>query len=83
MYNDNERNSYEPNYSYRPNYDEPLPTPEGNPNTEPKKSNHKMAKRVTAIVLCGALLIGGSFGAGWLIKGGILDKKEETSIMAT
>lgn len=52
MYNDNERNSYEPNYSYRPNYDEPLPTPEGNPNTEPKKSNHKMAKRVTAIVLC-------------------------------
>lgn len=58
MYNDNERNSYEPNYSYRPNYDETLPTPEGNPNTEPKKSNHKMAKRVTAIVLCGALLTG-------------------------
>ena len=83
MYNDNERNSYEPNYSYRPNYDEPLSTPEGNPNTEPKKSNHKMAKRVTAIVLCGALLIGGSFGAGWLIKGGILDKKEETSIMVS
>lgn len=82
MYNDNERNSFEPNYSYRPNYDEPLPTPESNQqSTPPQKPNHGKAKRIVAGVLCGALLIGGSFGAGWLIKGGILDKKEETSIM--
>ena len=82
MYNDNERNSFEPNYSYRPNYDEPLPTPESNQqSTPPQKPNHGKAKRIVACVLCGALLIGGSFGAGWLIKGGILDKKEETSIM--
>ena len=76
MYNDNERNSFEPNYSYRPNYDEPLPTPESNQqSTPPQKPNHGKAKRIVAGVLCGALLIGGSFGAGWLIKGGILDKK--------
>ena len=84
MYNDNERNSYEPSYGYRPDYSEPLPTPETSYSTEPQKpqkSSHRLAKRVTAVVLCGALLIGASFGAGWLIKGGILDQKEETSIM--
>ena len=61
MYNDNERNSYEPNYSYRPNYNEPLPTPETSYGTEPQKPQkprHSLAKRVTAVVLCGALLIG-------------------------
>lgn len=83
MYNDNEKNGFEPNYSYRPNYDEPLPAPEEPQNAAPKKSNHRMAKRVIACVLCGALLIGGSFGAGWLIKGGILDKKDETTIMVS
>ena len=83
MYNDNERNSYEPNYSYRPNYDEPLPVPEAPEDTSPKKSGHRMAKRVVAGVLCGALLIGGSFGAGWFVKDHLLNQKDETSIMVS
>lgn len=83
MYNDNERNNYEPNYSYRPNYDEPLPVPEAPQSTPPKKSNHRMAKRIVACVLCGALLIGGSFGAGWFIKDRLLNQKDETSIMVS
>ena len=84
MYNDNERNSYEPNYSYRPDYNEPLPTPETGYSTEPQKPQkprHSLAKRVTAVVLCGALLVGCSFGAGWLIKDRLLEQKSETSIM--
>ena len=83
MYNDNERNSYEPNYSYRPNYDEPLPVPEAPEDTSPKKSGYRMAKRVVAGVLCGALLIGGSFGAGWFVKDHLLNQKDETSIMVS
>ena len=83
MYNDNERNNYEPNYSYRPNYDEPLPIPEAPQSTPPKKSNHRMAKRIVAGVLCGALLIGGSFSAGWFIKDRLLNQKDETSIMVS
>ena len=82
MYTDNERNSYEPSYGYRPDYSEPLPTPEAGQSQAPKKQpRHGRAKRIVAGVLCAAVLIGGSFGAGWLIKGGILDKKAETSIM--
>ena len=83
MYNDNEKNNYEPNYSYRPNYDEPLPVPEAPQSTPPKKSNHRMTKRIVACVLCGALLIGGSFGAGWFIKDHLLNQKDETSIMVS
>ena len=83
MYNDNERNNYEPNYSYRPNYDEPLPIPEAPQSTPPKKSNHRMAKRIVAGVLCGTLLIGGSFSAGWFIKDRLLNQKDETSIMVS
>ena len=82
MYTDNERNSYEPSYGYRPDYSEPLPTPEASQSQAPKKQPRRgRAKRIVAGVLCAAVLIGGSFGAGWLIKGGILDKKAETSIM--
>ena len=82
MYTDNERNSYEPSYGYRPDYSEPLPTPEAGQSQAPKKQPRRgRAKRIVAGVLCAAVLIGGSFGAGWLIKGGILDKKAETSIM--
>ena len=82
MYTDNERNSYEPSYGYRPDYSEPLPTPEAGQSQAPKKQSRRgRAKRIVAGVLCAAVLIGGSFGAGWLIKGGILDKKAETSIM--
>ena len=82
MYTDHERNSYEPSYGYRPDYSEPLPTPEAGQSQAPKKQPRRgRAKRIVAGVLCAAVLIGGSFGAGWLIKGGILDKKAETSIM--
>ena len=85
MYNDNERNSSEYHYSYHPNYNEPLPEaqPEMPPVQEAKviKPRHSLAKRVTAGVLCGALLIGCSFGAGWLIKDHLADQKSETSIM--
>ena len=85
MYNDNERNSSEYHYSYRPNYDEPLPEAQTDmpPVQEAKviKPRHSLAKRVTAGVLCGALLIGCSFGAGWLIKDHLADQKSETSIM--
>ncbi|MCI9443210.1 MAG: PDZ domain-containing protein [Oscillospiraceae bacterium] len=42
---------------------------------KPKKH---LARRVTAIALCGALLIGGSFGAGWYLS---RDDKNETQMM--
>ena len=82
MYSDYDKNNYEPSYGYRPDYSEPLPTPEAGQSQAPKKQPRRgRAKRIVAGVLCAAVLIGGSFGAGWLIKGGILDKKAETSIM--
>ena len=65
MYNDNEneRSNYEYHYSYRPESGEPIPalTP-----VEPKKRGR--GKKIVAGVLCGALLIGGSVGAGWMLK---------------
>ena len=65
MYTDNERNSYEPSYGYRPDYSEPLPTPEAGQSQAPKKQPRRgRAKRIVAGVLCAAVLIGGSFGAG-------------------
>lgn len=64
MYNEQDRNNYEYHYSYRPNYSEPIPTLEP---VQPAK-RHGIWKRVTAGVLCGALLLGGSFGAGWAFQ---------------
>ena len=64
MYNEQDRNNYEYHYSYRPNYSEPIPTLEP---VQPAK-RHGVWKRVTAGVLCGALLLGGSFGAGWAFQ---------------
>ena len=63
MYNEQDRNQYEYHYSYRPNYSEPIPTLEP---VQPK--GHSIWKRVTAGVLCGTLLLGGAFGAGWFLR---------------
>lgn len=63
MYNEQDRNNYEYHYSYHPNYSEPIPTLEP---VQPK--GHSIWKRVTAGVLCGTLLLGGAFGAGWFLR---------------
>ena len=70
MYNENEQNnSYESHYSYRPDYTEPLPGPEpGQPSSsQPSQSprRHGRAKRVVAGVLTGVLVAGAAFGGGW------------------
>ena len=69
MYNDynsdQNRNEYEYHYSYRSDSDgfQPAQTPA--PITPKKKGR---AGKIIAGVLCGALLIGGSFGAGWFLN---------------
>ena len=73
MYNDINRHnsngssedssSYEYHYSFRPDYNEPIPTLQP---SAPKKKGR--AKKVIAGVLCAAVLSGASFGAGWLVK---------------
>lgn len=85
MYNDNERNNSnnEYHYSYRPNYDEPLPEIQPVPEPGEHKPRHSRAKRITAAILCGALLVGASFGAGWFVKDRLLNQKDETSIMVS
>lgn len=79
MYNDNEneRSNYEYHYSYRPESGEPIPalTP-----AEPKKRGR--GKKIVAGVLCGALLIGGSVGAGWMLKD-VTDGRGETQVMVS
>ena len=62
--NNNDRSSFEYHYSFRPDYDEPIPTLQP---VQPKKRGQ--AKKVVAGVLCGALLLGGSFGIGWAVRG--------------
>ena len=65
MYNDNDRENYEYHYSYRPESGsfQPSQTPA---RVKPKKKGR--AGKIIAVVLCGALLIGGSFGAGWFLN---------------
>ena len=79
MYNDNEneRSNYEYHYSYRPESGEPIPalTP-----VEPKKRGR--GKKIVAGVLCGALLIGGSVGAGWMLKD-VTGGRGETQVMVS
>ena len=70
MYNENEQNnSYESHYSYRPDYTEPLPGPEpGQPSSsQPSQSprRHGRAKRVVAGVLTGDVVAGAALGGGW------------------
>ena len=79
MYNDNEneRSNYEYHYSYRPESGEPIPalTP-----VEPKKRGR--GKKIVAGVLCGALLIGGSVGAGRMLKD-VTGGRGETQVMVS
>ena len=65
MYNDNDRNNYEYHYSYRPESGsfQPEQTPVPRRQKKPGK-----AKKVIAWTLCAALLLGGAFGAGWLLN---------------
>lgn len=62
MYSENDKNNYEYHYSYKPEYAEPIPALE----PKPKRG---VWKKVVACVLCGALLVGGAFSAGWAVKG--------------
>ena len=80
MYNDNERiNS---GYPYSPQTESGAPQPEQSPVPweEPRKPGRGRAKKVVAGVLCGALLIGGGFGAGWMVKDW---GKTETEVMVS
>ena len=75
MYNDNERSSYEYHYSYRPESGGFQPQIPMEP--QPKRSR---GKKIVAGVLCAALLMGGSFGAGWFLKGWG-GPRQETQVM--
>ncbi len=74
-YNDQNRSDYEYHYSYRSDSDgfQPQQVPAAVP---PKKRGG--AKKIVAGVLCGALLLGGGFGAGWLIQG---NSKNQSQVM--
>ena len=63
--NNNERSNYEYHYTYRPSGGEPLPSLEPVP---PQKHKTGLGKRIVAGVLCGTLLLGSSFGVGWLVR---------------
>ncbi len=77
-YNDQNKNEYEYHYSYRSDSSgfqpEQTPVP-----VTPKKSRRGRAGKIIALVLCGALLIGGGFGAGWYLNN--RDGRGETQVM--
>lgn len=82
MYHDNpnnnqDRSSYEYHYRYRPDYSEPIPALE--PAPEPQKPK-KNGRRIIAGVLCAALLLGSSFGIGWLVNDWQAGRKGQTEI---
>ena len=63
-YNDQNRSEYEYHYTYRSDSDGFQPQPPA-PIQARKKGK---AKKIVAGVLCGALLLGGGFGAGWFLR---------------
>ena len=85
MYQNDDKSSYEYHYSYRSDSEgfRPDQTPAPMELQKPKRGR---AKRVAAGILCGVLLVGGSVGAGWLLKdrldgrGGILEIKFNISV---
>lgn len=77
-YNSQNRNEYEYHYSYRSDDSGFQPEQTAVP-AVPKKSRRGLAGKVAALVLCGALLIGGGFGAGWYLNG--RDSRSETQMM--
>ncbi len=65
MYNENDRNQYEYHYSYQ------QPAEPAEPVVIPEQKRRKGTggwKRFAAGVLCGVLLVGGSFTGGWFVK---------------
>ena len=79
MYNDNQNNDrtpYEYHYRYRPDYSEPIPTLEPAVEMRPKKTG----RRIIAGLLCGTLLLGSSFGVGWLVKDWQASQKGQTQM---
>ncbi len=79
MYNDNQNNDrtpYEYHYRYRPDYSEPIPTLEPAVEMKPKKTG----RRIIAGLLCGTLLLGSSFGVGWLVKDWQANQKGQTQM---
>lgn len=88
MYNENEQNNqnnYEYHYSYRPDYTEPLPSPEPTQSTQPQKpSRHGKAKRIVAGVLAGVMVAGAAFGGGWWVNNWVeANQVNETSIQVS
>jgi len=80
MYLDNnDGNNGEYHYSYRPNYNEPLPTSELPQEIAPRKPK-KTGRRIVAGALCATVLVGASFGAGWLIRDWRAGLKGQTEI---
>lgn len=77
-YNDQNRSDYEYHYSYRSDgsgfQPEQTPVP-----VTPEKPRRGRAGKIVALVLCGALLIGGGFGAGWYLNN--RDSRGETQVM--
>ena len=79
MYQNDDKSSYEYHYSYRSDSEgfRPDQTPAPMELQKPKRGR---AKRVAAGILCGVLLVGGSVGAGWLLKDR-LDGRGESQMM--
>ncbi|MBR2132512.1 MAG: trypsin-like peptidase domain-containing protein [Oscillospiraceae bacterium] len=71
--NNNDRSQYEYHYNFRPNYSDPITVePVVECEVKPRRSR---IKKVIAGVLCTTLLIGGSFGAGWITKKAVDENK--------
>ena len=77
-YNDQNRSDNEYHYSYRSDASGFQPQQTPLPLT-PKKKNR--AGKAVALVLCGALLVGGGFGAGWYLNS--RDGRGETQMMVS
>ena len=78
MYNDNDRSTYEYHYNYQGDSEgfQPAQSP-----MEPEKPRRGKGKRILAGVLCGALLIGGAFGAGWAVNSWRSAQPDQTQVM--
>ena len=76
-YNDQNRSDYEYHYSYRSDAEGFQPQPPAP--IYPKKKGK--AKKIVAGVLCGALLLGGGFGAGWYFNNRGGNTKGDTQIL--
>ena len=78
MYNDNDRSTYEYHYNYQGDSEgfQPAQSP-----MEPEKPRRGRGKRILAGVLCGALLIGGAFGAGWAVNSWRSAQPDQTQVM--